>query len=108
MTPLVDAETLERVRASLPWMCRQDAEHAMPHWMRQSVTATEGRLIYPNGSIIEALPGGADKIRSKTASMIVLDEMAFLEDAKGTYTAIAPLVRKGAAVGMISTPTGAE
>ena len=231
MTPLVDAETLERVRASLPWMCRQDAEIAMagisgqvlqrcaadiqewlrfvvtrdeadpehpvkpfpihldymrrlmtlltreqrlaivksrqmlvswaacaamvfrarftphqavlyqtqnwpdavkmvampgsgqdggfagrcqfieqhlPHWMRQTVTATEGRLIYPNGSIIEALPGGADKIRSKTASMIVLDEMAFLEDAKGTYTAIAPLVQKGASLVMISTPNGAE
>ena len=29
MTPLVDAETLGRVRASLPWMCRADAEIAM-------------------------------------------------------------------------------
>ncbi len=86
----------------------QFIEHHLPHWMRQAVTCTEGRIVYPNGSLIEALPGGADKIRSKTASMIVLDEMAFLEDAKGTYTAIAPLVQKGASLVMISTPAGAE
>lgn len=86
----------------------QFIEAHLPAWMRQRVTATEGRLMYPNGSLIEALPGGADKIRGKTASVIVLDEMAFLEDAKGTYTAIAPLVQKGAHLLMISTPNGAS
>lgn len=86
----------------------QFIEAHLPGWLRQAVTATEGRLIYPNGSMIEALPGGADKIRGKTASLIVLDEMAFLEDAKATYTAIAPLVQKGAQLLMISTPNGAE
>ena len=87
----------------------QFIEQHLPHWMRQpGIACTEGRIVYPNGSLIEALPGGADKIRSKTASVIVLDEMAFLEDAKGTYTAIAPLVQKGASLVMISTPAGAE
>lgn len=86
----------------------QFIEQHLPGWMQQTIVPTEGRIVYPNGSLIEALPGGADKIRSKTASMIVLDEMAFLEDAKGTYTAIAPLVQKGASLVMISTPAGAE
>lgn len=86
----------------------QFLEAHLPPWMRVPVTYTEGRALYPNGSVIEALPGGADKIRGKTASVIVLDEMAFLEDAKGTYTAIAPLVQKGARLFCISTPNGAE
>lgn len=86
----------------------QFIEAYLPPWMQQRVSPTEGRLIYPNGSLIEAIPGGADKIRSKTSSVIVLDEMAILDDAKSTYTAIAPLVQKGAQLIMISTPAGAD
>ena len=84
-------------------------ERHLPPWLTVPIETTEGRVTYPqNGSLIEALPGGADKVRGKTASVIVLDEMAFLEDAKGTYTAIAPLVQKGAHLVLISTPNGAE
>jgi hypothetical protein len=87
----------------------QFIEQNLPGWMQiPGVSYTEGRVLYPNGSMIEALPGGADKVRGKTPSLIVLDEMAFLEDAKPTYTAIAPLRQKGAHLIMISTPNGAE
>jgi phage FluMu gp28-like protein len=84
----------------------QFVERTLPVWMQQPVRDPEGMLTYPNGSIIRALPGGAHKIRGKTATLIVLDEMAFLEEAKGSYTAIAPLVQKGAQLIAISTPNG--
>ena len=84
----------------------QFIERSLPDWMRLAIRDTEGTITYPNGSVIRALPGGANKIRGKTGTLIVLDEMAFLEEAKGSYTAIAPLVQKGAQLIAISTPNG--
>jgi hypothetical protein len=84
----------------------QFIERHLPPWMQLPVRDPEGQLTYPNGSIIRALPGGANKIRGKTGTLIVLDEMAFLEEAKASYTAIAPLVQKGAQLIAISTPNG--
>ena len=82
-------------------------EQCLPSWLRQDgITSQQGRIVYPNGSLIEGLPGGRDKIRGKTASIIVLDELAFLEDAKATYTSIAPLLQKGCRFLGISTPNG--
>ncbi len=84
----------------------QFIERHLPSWMQVPIRDPEGAITYPNGSIIRALPGGANKIRGKTGTLIVLDEMAFLEEAKGSYTAIAPLVQKGAQLICISTPNG--
>ena len=86
----------------------QFIERNLPSWLKTKVVESEGRLMYPNGSMIEALAGGKDQIRGKTPSLIVLDEMAFLDEAKATYTSIAPLIQKGCKFIAISTPNGAE
>lgn len=84
----------------------QFIEENLPTWMKQEYKASEGRIQYSNGSIIQALAGGADKIRGKTASVYVSDEFAFQEDQDGVYTAVAPLIQKGSKVIFISTPNG--
>lgn len=84
----------------------QFIEANMPAALKLKVRATEGRLQFPNGSIIQALAGGADQIRGKVASLIVEDEFAFQPEAKGVYTAAAPLIQKGAKFIAISTPNG--
>lgn len=84
----------------------QFVEDNLPVWMRQEYKPAEGRIQYPNGSIIQALSGGADKIRSKTASVVVEDEFAFQEDQAGVYTAVAPLIQKGAKAIFVSSPNG--
>jgi phage FluMu gp28-like protein len=84
----------------------QFIEENLPVWMRQEYKASEGRIQYPNGSIIQALAGGADKIRGKTASVLIQDEFAFQEDQDGVYTAVAPLIQKGSKVIFVSTPNG--
>jgi hypothetical protein len=84
----------------------QFIERNLPHWMRLPIRDTEGMITYPNGAVIRALPKGAHKVRSKTLTLMVLDEAAFLEEAKGSHTAIAPLVQKGAREIVISTPNG--
>jgi phage FluMu gp28-like protein len=85
--------------------CQFIEEH-LPTWMRVEYKASEGRMQYPNGSIIQALAGGADKIRGKTASVLIEDEYAFQEDQEGVYTAVAPLIQKGSKAIFVSTPNG--
>ena len=84
----------------------QFIEDHLPTWMQVEYKAAEGRIQYPNGSIIQALSGGADKIRGKTASVVIQDEFAFAEDQDGVYAAVAPLIQKGAKAIFVSTPNG--
>jgi len=84
----------------------QFIEANLPPWMRINIPPVEGRLNYPNGSFIQALPGGAAQIRSNVPSLYIGDEFAFQEEQKGVWTAVAPLIQKGAKAFLISTPNG--
>lgn len=86
----------------------QFIENHLPDWMRQKAKFTEGTIQYPNGSIIQALSGGANQIRSKTPSLYIGDEFAFQEDQDKIWTSVAPLIRKGAHAVLISTPNGSN
>ena len=85
----------------------QFIEANLPSWLREPrLSCSEGILDYPNGSRIQALPGGADKIRGLTASVIIEDEMAMQTEARGVYAAAAPLIDKGCKFIACSTPNG--
>jgi hypothetical protein len=84
----------------------QFIEDNLPIWMHQNYKPSEGRIQYPNGSVIQALSGGADQVRSATGSIFVEDEFAHQEDQDGVYTAVAPLIQKGAKGIFISSPNG--
>ena len=86
----------------------QFIERNLPSWMRLKIKENEGSIAYPNGSLIEALPGGANKIRGKVPSLYLGDEMAFQDEAKGVWTALAPLAQKGSKIVLVSTPNGAD
>jgi hypothetical protein len=86
----------------------QFIEANLPVWMHIPVAPLEGRLAYPNGSFIQALPGGAGQIRGNVPSLYIGDEFAFQEEQRGVFTAVAPLIQKGAKAVFISTPNGAD
>ena len=87
----------------------QFIERHMPPFLRVRIKEQEGQIAYPDiGSVIEALPGGADKIRGKVPSVVILDEYAMHEEAWGEWAAIAPLMQGAAKLIVISTPNGAE
>ena len=86
----------------------QFIETHLPPWMQVDIKATEGRIQYPNGSMIQALAGGADKIRGRVVSLYIADEFSRQEDQAGVYAAIAPLMQKGSRVVFISTPNGQD
>ena len=84
----------------------QFIEDNLPAWMRQEYKPSEGRIQYPNGSLIQALSGGGDQVRSATGSIFVEDEYAHQEEQDSVYTALAPLIQKGAKGIFISSPNG--
>lgn len=84
----------------------QYIEDSLPRWLRMEYKPSEGRMQYPNGSIIQALSGGADKVRGKVVSLLVEDEFAYQDDQDGVYTAVSPLIQKGSKVVFVSTPNG--
>ncbi len=86
----------------------QFIEAHLPEWLRQPAKYTEGRIQYPNGSVIQALAGGANQIRSKVFSLYIGDEFAHLEEQHRIWTSVAPLVQKGARAILCSTPNGAD
>ena len=86
----------------------QFIERNLPSWLHQPVKENEGELSYPNGSMIQALAGGANQVRSKTASLIIEDEFAFQEEAKGVYQAVGPLIQKACKFVAVSTPNGPD
>lgn len=70
---------------------------------RDTLTAIE----FNNGSIIHSLPatGSGENIRGFSASVIIIDEAAFIEDE--IYAAITPmLLTTGGALILISSPNG--
>ena len=86
----------------------QFIEENLPPWMRVAYKPSEGRIQYPNGSLIQALAGGGDKIRGKVVSVLVEDEFAHQEDQEGVHTAVLPLIQKGAKVIFVSSPNQAN
>jgi phage FluMu gp28-like protein len=86
----------------------QFIETHLPAFLKQKAKFTEGMIQYPNGSIIQALSGGANQIRSKTPSLYIGDEFAFQEDQDKIWTSVAPLIQKGARAILISTPNGSN
>lgn len=86
----------------------QFIEQHLPHWLKVEVRPSEGSLSYANGSLIEALPGGANQVRSKVPSIIIEDEFAFQEEARGVYGAVAPLIQKAVKFIAVSTPNGMD
>lgn len=48
----------------------------------------KGKLVFRNGSVIEALPNNPDTIRGETLNMVVADEFAYVEHDEELYDAI--------------------
>lgn len=73
-------------------------EHHLPGHLRCLTwprSAAFGRLYFPNGSQIWAIPEGGEIIRSNTASVVLADEAAYQPAFGESYTAALPAVKGG-------------
>ena len=82
----------------------------LPDWMRTAGPAllkenTE-ELVWGNGSTVRSLPASPGAGRSFTASLVILDEAAFLQFAGELYTALKPTIDAGGQLIILSTANG--
>lgn len=86
------------------------AYERMPAWMKERgprrLTKNLKKLAFSNSSVIESMPSKEDPGRSSTASLVVVDEWAFLENAEQAWASIEPIADVGGRVIGLSTANG--
>ena len=81
----------------------------MPEWMQFRAgpyNATQTKMEFANGSYIESLPSASDPARGESAYLVVVDELAFLQNSEEAWGAIEPVADVGGRVIMLSTANG--
>lgn len=94
-------EMLERVRKLY---------ERLPEWLKEAtpqlIRSNTTELAWSNGSRVESLPATKSAGRSLTASLVILDEAAFLLFANELYTALKPTIDAGGQLIILSTANG--
>jgi len=85
----------------------------LPKWMIELSNSTtkeenQKKVVSSNGSKIEVISGAKNSARGKTASFLIYDEFAFVEDAEETYAAAQQTLATGGKCIVLSTPEGTE
>ena len=79
----------------------------LPKWMQERgpsrPTRNLKKLSFDNGSSIESVPSRDDPGRSSTASLVIVDECAFLENQEEAWAAIEPIADVGGRIIILST-----
>ncbi len=82
----------------------------LPDWMREAlpklVKDNTEELEWKNGSRVHSLPATKSAGRSYTASLVIMDEAAFLMWAGALYTALKPTIDAGGQLIILSTANG--
>lgn len=86
------------------------AYERLPEWLRtkgpRRLTKNLKKLAFDNASSITSVPSKEDPGRSATASLVVVDEWAFLENAEQAWASIEPIADVGGRVIGLSTANG--
>ncbi len=82
----------------------------LPAWMRERgpVRKTQNvkDITFDNGSQIDSLPSKEDPARSRTVSLVIVDEWAFLPNQEEAWASIEPIADIGGRVIGLSTANG--
>lgn len=82
----------------------------LPPWLKERgpkrMDKNVKKLTFANASAIESLPSKEDPGRSSTASLVIVDEWAFLENAEEAWASIEPIADVGGRVIGLSTANG--
>lgn len=82
----------------------------LPDWMLAELPTIERdnttEIVFSNGSMGKSLPATKSAGRSLTASLVILDEAAFLAWADELYTALKPTIDGGGQLIILSTANG--
>lgn len=82
----------------------------LPDWLRTSAARVTvenaSEIAWDNGSRVQSLPATENAGRSFTASLVIMDEFAFMQWAAKLYTAVKPTIDGGGQLVVLSTANG--
>ena len=106
---IIDLSRTEREAVLLLRKTKYGFKH-LPEWMIErgpkSLVEHQQRMGFDNGSQITSMPSASDPARGESASLIVVDEWAFLPNPEEAWASIEPVADIGGRIIGLSTANG--
>mgnify|MGYP003137060793 FL=1 len=106
---IIDLSRTEREAVLLLKKTKYGFRH-LPDWMVErgpkSLVEHQQRMGFDNGSLITSMPSASDPARGESASLIVVDEWAFLPNPEEAWASIEPVADIGGRIIGLSTANG--
>ena len=106
---IIDLSRTEREAVLLLRKSRYGFQH-LPKWMVErgpkSLVEHQQRMGFDNGSQITSMPSASDPARGESATLIVVDEWAFLPNPEESWASIEPVSDVGGRIIGLSTANG--
>ena len=106
---IIDLSRTEREAVQLLRKTKYGFAH-MPTWMvdrgPRSLVEHQQRMFFGNGSQIVSMPSASDPARGESATLIVVDEWAFLPNPEEAWASIEPVADVGGRIIGLSTANG--
>ena len=106
---IIDLSRTERESVLLLRKSKYGFNH-MPDWMLDrgpdSLVEHQQKMAFSNGSQITSMPSASDPARGESASLVVVDEWAFLPNAEEAWASIEPVADVGGRIIGLSTANG--
>jgi len=106
---IIDLSRTEREAVLLLRKTKYGFSH-LPLWMvdrgPRSLVEHQQRMLFENGSQITSMPSASDPARGESATLIVVDEWAFLPNPEEAWSSIEPVADVGGRIIGLSTANG--
>ena len=106
---IIDLSRTERESVLLLKKTKYGFKH-LPEWLIErgpkSVVEHQQRMGFDNGSQITSMPSASDPARGESASLVVVDEWAFLPNPEEAWASIEPVADVGGRIIGLSTANG--
>ena len=106
---IIDLSRTERESVLLLKKTKYGFKH-MPDWLLErgpdSIVEHQQRMGFSNGSQIASMPSASDPARGESASLVVVDEWAFLPNPEEAWASIEPVADVGGRIIGLSTANG--
>jgi len=106
---IIDLSRTERESVLLLRKTKYGFKH-MPEWLvergPESLVEHQQRMAFSNGSQITSMPSASDPARGESATLVVVDEWAFLPNPEEAWASIEPVADVGGRIIGLSTANG--
>jgi len=106
---IIDLSRTERESVLLLRKSKYGFQH-LPEWMLErgpdSLVEHQQKMGFSNGSMVTSMPSASDPARGESASLVVVDEWAFLPNPEEAWASIEPVADVGGRIIGLSTANG--